>query len=101
MSAVKKTNSEKIVHVVSDERAISEFTTRLRRAEGQIGGILRMIDEGRTCEDIVIQLAAVSKAIDKAAFGLITAGLKECIIEGKNNAEDVSAQLQKLFLTMA
>ena len=60
-----------------------------------------MIDEGRTCEDIVIQLAAVSKAIDKAAFGLITAGLKECIIEGKNNAEDVSAQLQKLFLTMA
>lgn len=93
--------AEKIVHVVSDEAALSEFTKRLRRAEGQIGGILRMVDEGRSCEDLVHQLAAVSKAIDKAAFGLITAGLMECLIEGKNNSDDVSAQLQKLFLTMA
>jgi DNA-binding FrmR family transcriptional regulator len=43
----------------------------------------------------------VSKAIDKAAFSLITAGLRECIAEGKNNADDVAQQLQRLFLTMA
>lgn len=101
MSPAKKTSSTKIVHVVNDELAIAEFTKRLRRAEGQIGGILRMVEEGRSCEEIVHQLAAASKAIDKAAFGLITAGLKECITEGKNNADDVSTQLQKLFLTMA
>ncbi len=101
MSSVKKAPAQKVVHVVNDELALSEFTKRLRRAEGQIGGILRMVEEGRSCEDIVNQLAAVSKAIDKAAFGLITAGLKECITEGKNNSDDVSAQLQKLFLTMA
>ena len=90
-----------MTHVVHDEQALTDISKRLRRAQGQIGGILRMIDEGRSCEDIVTQLAAVSKAIDKAAFSLITAGLRECITEGKSNAEDVAQQLQRLFLTMA
>ena len=93
--------AKKIVHVVSDEAALADITKRLRRAEGQIGGILRMIEDERSCEEIVHQLAAVSKAIDKAAFTLITAGLRECIIDGKRNADEVAEQLQKLFLTMA
>jgi DNA-binding FrmR family transcriptional regulator len=93
--------AKKMAHVVQDEQALADVTKRLRRAEGQIGGILRMLDEGRSCEDVVMQLAAVSKAIDKAAFSLITAGLRECIAEGKNNADDVAQQLQRLFLTMA
>ena len=45
---------------------------RLRRAQGQIGGILRMIDEGRDCKDIVTQLAAVNRAIDRAGFAIVT-----------------------------
>ncbi len=44
---------------------------RLRRAQGQIGGILKMIEEGRDCQDIVTQLAAVSKALDRAGFAVI------------------------------
>ena len=60
-----------------------------------------MIDEGRTCQDIVTQLAAVSKAVDRAAFALISTGLRECITDGKHNADEVTEQLQKLFLTMA
>lgn len=94
------TKSTKISHVVQDELALDEFTKRLRRAEGQIGGILRMVEDGRSCEDIVHQLAAVAKAVNKAAFGLITAGLSECILEENKNADEVKAQLQKLFLTM-
>jgi len=93
--------AKKIAHVVSDEAALADIVKRLRRAEGQIGGILRMIEDERSCEEIVHQLAAVSKAIDKAAFSLITAGLRECIIDGKRNADEVAEQLQKLFLTMA
>ena len=87
--------------MVENEAALDEFIKRLRRAEGQMGGILRMVDEGRTCEDIVNQLAAVSKAIDKAAFSLISAGLRECLADDKANQDEVSAKLQKLFLTMA
>lgn len=96
MSPVKKQT-----HVVQDAAALDDFVKRVRRAEGQIGGILRMVEDGRPCEDIVNQLAAVSKAIDKAAFSLIAAGLRECLTDGKKNAEEVSEQLQKLFLTMA
>jgi DNA-binding FrmR family transcriptional regulator len=88
-------------HVVTDEEAISDLRKRLRRAEGQIGGIIRMLDDARSCQDIVTQLAAVSKAIDKAAFTLIATGLRECLVTGDVNADEVSAQLQKLFLTMA
>lgn len=88
-------------HVVTDEAALADLRKRLRRAEGQIGGIIRMLDEGRTCRDLVIQLSAVSKAVDKAAFALIATGLRECITDGQHDAEDVSAELQSLFLHMA
>jgi DNA-binding FrmR family transcriptional regulator len=96
MAAKTKKNS----HVVQDELALDEFIKRLRRAEGQIGGVIRMIEDGRSCEDIVHQLAAVSKAVNKAAFGLITAGLAECMLDEGKNAEEVQEQMQKLFLTM-
>lgn len=39
---------------------------RVTRARGQLGGVLRMLEEGRDCEDVVTQLAAVATALDKA-----------------------------------
>lgn len=74
---------------------------RLRRAEGQLAGILRMIEAGRTCEAVVTQLSAVSKALDRAGFVLISASLRECLTAtGTPNDEDV-ARLEKLFLSLA
>ena len=93
--------TKKISHSIQDEEAIDQITKRLRRAEGQIGGIIRMIEEGRSCEDIVTQMAAVSKAVDRAAFSLISTGLRECLVEGKRGSDEIAEQLQKLFLTMA
>ena len=46
-----------------DPNDLTQVTKRLRRAQGQIGGILKMIEEGRECRDIVTQMAAVSKAL--------------------------------------
>jgi len=54
---------------------------RLRRAQGQIGGILRMIEEGRDCEDLVALLAAASRALDRAGVATISTGLKQCLID--------------------
>ena len=93
--------TKKITHTIADEAAIEQITKRLRRAEGQIGGIIRMLEEGRSCEDIVTQMAAVSKAVDRAAFSLISTGLRECLVEGKRGSDEIAEQLQKLFLTMA
>lgn len=88
-------------HAVNDPEAIKEIALRLKRAQGQLGGIVAMLDEGRSCQDIVTQMAAVSKAIDRAAFALISTGLRECIAENNGDVESVTAQLEKLFLTMA
>jgi DNA-binding FrmR family transcriptional regulator len=74
---------------------------RLRRAQGQIGGILRMIDEGRDCQDIVTQLAAVNHALDRAGFSIIATGLKQCLTEsGDKESVDIKT-LEKLFLSLA
>ena len=52
----------------------------LRRARGQLDGVINMIDEERTCADIVTQLAAVSKALDRVGFKrLIRSELRRCV----------------------
>jgi DNA-binding FrmR family transcriptional regulator len=93
--------SKNISHVLSDEDQLVAIAKRIKRAHGQLGAVARMLEEGRNCDEIVIQMSAVSKAVNTAAFTLISASLKECLIEGKNNQEQVTAQLQKLFLSLA
>ena len=74
---------------------------RLRRAQGQIGGILRMIDEGRDCKDVITQLAAVNRALDRAGFAIVATGLKQCLAEpGGADSLDTQA-MEKMFLSLA
>lgn len=77
---------------------LTDVITRLKRAQGQLGGIITMIEEGRDCSDVVIQLAAVGKAVDRAGFALISRNLRECLAH--EHAVD-TAKLEKLFLTLA
>ncbi|MET9935319.1 MULTISPECIES: metal-sensitive transcriptional regulator [unclassified Streptomyces] len=80
---------------------------RLRRAQGQISGVVRMIEEGRDCEEVVTQLAAASRALDRAGFAIIATGLQQCLTEvedGRKDGEDrdaMRARLEKLFLSLA
>ncbi len=74
---------------------------RLRRAQGQIGGVLRMIEEGRDCQEIVTQVAAVSRAVDRAGFALIAAGLKQCLVESEGRDSMDAAAMERLFLSLA
>lgn len=71
---------------------------RLRRAQGQLAGVVRMLEEERDCEDVVTQLAAVSKALDRAGFALIASGLKECVVAGEEADAD---KLERVFLSLA
>ena len=74
---------------------------RLSRAQGQISGVLRMIDEGRDCEDIVTQLAAVSRALDRAGVAIISTGLRECLKASGGRETLDTEKLEKLFLSLA
>jgi len=66
-----------------------------------MGAVIRMLEEGRSCEEIVTQMAAVGKAINTAAFKLISASLKECIEESTVDRDAVTEKLQRLFLSLA
>lgn len=84
-----------------DTDELSGVVKRLRRAEGQIGGVIRMIEEGRDCAEIVTQIAAVSKALDRAGFAVIATGLRQCITENPDGDGVNTANLEKLFLSLA
>ena len=78
-----------------------KITNRLRRAQGQLGAVLSMIDDGRDCRDIVTQLSAASSAIDRAGFAIIASALKECLRDDGNSDPVEVADLEKLFLSLA
>lgn len=54
--------------------------TRLRRIEGQIRGVLRLMDEGQSCKEVVAQLSAVRNASDKAIAQIVAENLHQCIL---------------------
>ena len=84
-----------------DPVELGSVLARLKRAQGQIGGVISMIEGGRDCADIVTQMAAVSKALDKVGFALIAAGLKQCLTEHPDGSGMDTTQLEKLFLSLA
>ncbi len=74
---------------------------RLKRAQGQLSGVVRMLEEGRECEDVVTQLAAVSRALDRAGFSIVATGLKQCLVTGGDEGDLDTAKMEKLFLSLA
>jgi DNA-binding FrmR family transcriptional regulator len=82
--------------------AVSDVIKRLRRAEGQIRGVIAMLESGRECADVVTQLAAVARALDRAGFKIIASGLQQCLTtSGPGQLEANVAQTEKLFLSLA
>ncbi|MCP2323011.1 DNA-binding FrmR family transcriptional regulator [Hamadaea flava] len=82
---------------------VGDVVRRLRRAEGQIRGVIAMLEDGRDCADVVTQLAAVSRALDRAGFKIVASGLQQCM-SGKNDGSDQAAdiaQMEKLFMSLA
>jgi len=72
---------------------------RLKRAQGQLSAVIRMLEDGEDCEEVVTQLAAVAKAIDRAGFALVASGLKECIVADPGAVD--TKRLERLFLALA
>ena len=84
-----------------DPTDMGPVINRIKRAQGQLGGVLRMLEEGRECEDVVTQLAAVSRALDRAGFAIVASGLQQCLADGDGvDSLDVK-KMEKLFLSLA
>lgn len=81
----------------------SEALNRLKRARGQLNAVIEMIENGEDCREALTQLAAVSKAIDRAGFKLIASGMRHCNAarERGEPSEMTEEELEKLFLALA
>lgn len=82
-----------------------KIVNRLKRARGQLDGVIRAMEAGEDCREILTQLAAVEKALDKAGFVLVSSIMRDCVAaeSGKELGRYVpdQAELEKLFLMLA
>ena len=83
-----------------DDDAVGAVLNRLRRAQGQLAGVIAMVESGRDCSEVVTQLAAVSRALDRAGFKILASGMRQCL-GASGDAPLTEEQLEKLFLTLA
>ncbi|MFD6175895.1 MULTISPECIES: metal-sensitive transcriptional regulator [unclassified Isoptericola] len=89
--------------LTTDSDAQRRIANRLRRARGQLNAVIDAVEEGRSCRDVVTQLAAVSAALDRAGFAVVSTAMKECLADPDARGEDglTTDELEKLFLTLA
>jgi DNA-binding FrmR family transcriptional regulator len=67
-----------------------DYLKRLRRIEGQVRGLQRMVDEDTYCIDVLTQVAATTKALESVAIGLLDEHLRHCVAEA-TRGEDTAA----------
>ena len=90
-----------------DQRDLSQkkVLNRLRRAQGQLSAVINAVEAGGSCKDVVTQLAAVSSALDRAGFTIVSSAMRDCIADtdtDPDNAESLTVdELEKLFLALA
>ena len=78
-----------------------KIVNRLRRAQGQLAAVIAAVEQDAPCRNTVQQLAAVSKAVDRAGYLLIANALTECLSHPQPHGSDGPEELEKLFLTLA
>lgn len=80
----------------------SEATVaRLRRIEGQVKGIQRMLEEGRPCEDVITQIMAARAALDKVALTVMAEHMEECLVQSNDIKKATIERALTLFLRMS
>ncbi|KAA6436398.1 metal-sensitive transcriptional regulator [Agrococcus sediminis] len=84
-----------------DAEAQRKIINRLRRAHGQLGAVIAAVEQEAHCRDIVQQLSAVSKAVDRAGFLVVSTALRECLTDPEGDDTAQVEELEKLFLSLA
>ncbi|HEY2127057.1 MAG TPA: metal-sensitive transcriptional regulator [Streptosporangiaceae bacterium] len=83
-----------------DDNAQGQVLNRLRRAQGQLAGVISMVESGRDCAEVVTQLAAVSRALDRAGFKIVATGMRQCLA-AEGEPPMTEEQMEKMFLTLS
>jgi DNA-binding FrmR family transcriptional regulator len=85
-----------------DEPTTADVLARLRRIQGQVGGIIRMVEAGRGCREVVQQISAAGRALDQTGFKILASGLRTCLQDEQAAAQAGYSQdeLERLFLQL-
>lgn len=87
--------------VLEQRDAVRELCNRLRRVEGQARGLVRMIEEGRPCSEVAVQLAALKAAVNRAAMAFVAAYLEQCLAEARGeDAAEALGRVAQMFLRL-
>lgn len=88
--------------ILQETRAVRELCNRLRRVEGQARGLVRMIEEGRDCSEVAVQMAALKAAVNRATMAFVAAYLHQCLAEaGEEGAAGALDQVARMFMRLA
>ncbi|WLR44245.1 metal-sensitive transcriptional regulator [Bacillus carboniphilus] len=68
---------------------------RLKRVEGQVRGVLKMMEEEKDCKQVVTQLSAVRSAVDRTIAQIVALNLEQCILEKDQLGEDTSGMVEE------
>ena len=79
---------------------VAAATRRLKRARGQLDAVIRMLEEGVDCEEIVPQITAAATAVRRAGYLVIAEGMTKCLTQAERD-EQQEQQLQKMLLSLA
>ncbi len=81
---------------------IKPIITRMKRANGHLTSVIRMMEDGADCESVLTQLAAVNKALSRAGYAIVATGLQQCLTETDQGLDGVDVKkMEKLFLALA
>jgi len=101
-------SAENVQGRLHDADAVRKVANRLKRAQGQLAAVITAVETGGDCRDVVTQLAAVSSALDRAGFAIVSTALRQCITDEDTPSEETPGrgkltvgELEKLFLTLA
>lgn len=78
---------ERMKHHPRDEKEIKQLKSRIHRITGQLAGIEKMLEENRYCGDVLIQIAAVEKALQSLGYMVLSDHLKGCVAEDIQNGK--------------
>lgn len=82
-----------------DPTEMKAIITRMKRANGHLASVIRMMESGADCEAVLTQLAAVNKALSRAGYAIVATGLQHCLAEEETDVD--VAKMEKLFLALA
>lgn len=86
----------------TDPEALRKIVNRLKRANGQLTSLIAAVENGAPCRDVVTQLSAVSSALDRAGYAIVSTAMRDCLVEDPDrDAGLTTEELEKLFLMLA